>query len=107
MCLGKDIDETETLSFNDLALKNSNEVEILGITLDGSMGFNTHIKNICRKAVQKLNALLRISPYLDQGKKVLLYKSMIKSQFNYCPLVCMFCSRQSNTLINRIHERFY
>ena len=30
---------------------------------------------------------------------------MIKSQFNYCPLVWMFYSRQSNILINKIHER--
>ena len=34
MCFGKDIDDNETLSFNDLALKNCKEVEILGITLD-------------------------------------------------------------------------
>ena len=80
-------------------------MEILAITLNESMGFNNHIKNIHRKADHKLIALLRISPYLDQGKKVLLYKSMIKSQFNYCPLVWMFCSRQSNNLINRVHER--
>ena len=69
------------------------------------MNFHTHIKNICRKAGQKLSALLRISPYLDQRKKVLLYKSMIKSQFNYCPLVWMFCSRQSNNITNKVHER--
>ena len=80
-------------------------MKILGITLDRNMNFHTHIKNICRKAGQKLSALLRISPYLDQRKKVLLYKSMIKSQFNYCPLVWMFCSRQSNNLINKVHER--
>ena len=30
---------------------------------------------------------------------------MIKSQFNYCPLVWMFCSRQCNNLINKIHEQ--
>ena len=30
---------------------------------------------------------------------------MVKSQFNYCPLVWMFRSRQSNNLINKIHER--
>ena len=30
---------------------------------------------------------------------------MIKSQFNYCPLVWMFCSRESSNLINKIHER--
>ena len=80
-------------------------MDILGIILDRNKGFNTHIKNICRKAGQKLSILLRISPYLDQGKEVLLYKSMIKSQFNYCPLVWMYCSRQSNNLINRVHER--
>ena len=105
MCIGQKIDHAETLNFNNLAIKNSKEVEILGITLDRNMNFHTHIKNICRKAGQKLSALLRISPYLDQRKKVLLYKSMIKSQFNYCPLVWMFCSRQSNNLINKVHER--
>ena len=30
---------------------------------------------------------------------------MIKSQFSYCPLTLKFSSRQSNTLINKIHER--
>ena len=105
MSLGKDIDDTETLSFNDFASKNSKEVKILGITLDRNLDFNTHAKNICRKAGQKLRALLRISPYLVQGKKGLLYKSMKKSQFNYCLLVWMYCSRQSNNLMNRVHER--
>ena len=38
-------------------------------------------------------------------RKKLLCKSMIKFQFNYCPLVWMFCLRQSNNLINKIHER--
>ena len=80
-------------------------MKILGITLDRNLGFNTHAKNICRKAGQKLRALLRISPYLVQGKKGLLYKSMKKSQFNYCLLVWMYCSRQSNNLMNRVHER--
>ena len=88
-----------------MAIKNSNKVEILGITLDRNMNFHTHIKNIYRKSGQKLSALLRISPYLDQSKKVLLYKSMIKSQFNYSPLVWLFCSRQSNNLINKVHGR--
>ena len=61
-----------------MAIKNSKEVEILGIKLDINIKSHTHIKNVCRKEGKKLSALLRISPYLDQGKKVLLYKSMIK-----------------------------
>ena len=69
MCIDQKIDDAETLNFNNLAIKNSKEVEILGITLDRNMNFHTHIKNICRKAGQELSALLRISPYLDQRKK--------------------------------------
>ena len=66
MCTGQKIDDTETLNFNNFVIKNSKEVEILGITLDRNMNIRTHI---CRKAGQKLSALLRISPYLDQRKK--------------------------------------
>ena len=105
ICIGQKIDDTETLNFNNVAINCSKEVEILRIMLDRNMNFHTHIKSICRKAGQKLSALLRINTYVYQRKKVLLYKSMIKSQFNYCPLVWMFCSRQSNNLINKVHER--
>ena len=37
MCTGQKIDDAETLNFNNLAIKNSKEVEILGITLDRNM----------------------------------------------------------------------
>ena len=57
MCIDQKIDDTETLNFNNLAIKNSKEVEILGITLDRNMNFHTHVKNIFRKAGQKLSAL--------------------------------------------------
>ena len=86
-------------------IKSSKEVEILGIKIDKNLNFNNHIKSICRKAGQKLSALLRISSNLNMKQEKLLNKSTIKYQFNYCPLVWMFCSRQSNNLINKIHER--
>ena len=57
MCIDQKIDDTETLNFNNLAIKNSKEVEILGITLDRNMNFHTHVKNIFRKAGQKPSAL--------------------------------------------------
>ena len=32
-------------------------------------------------------------------------KVFIESQFEYCPLVWMFCGRQENNRINYLHER--
>ena len=85
MCLGKGLDDNEMLNFNNLTIKNSNEAEILGTKIDNNLYFNNYIKSISRKAGQKLSALLRISSNLNRRQKKLLYKSMMKSQFSYCP----------------------
>ena len=38
-------------------------------------------------------------------KLKMIMKAFVLSQFNYCPLVWMFHSRELNNRINRIHER--
>ena len=69
MCLGKSLDDNEMFNFNNLTIKNSKEVEILGIKIDNNLNFNNHIKSICWKAGQKLSALLRISSNLNMRQK--------------------------------------
>ena len=63
-------------------MKTSKEIEILGIKIDNKLNCNNHIKSICRKAGQKVSALLRKTSKLNMRQKKLLYKLMIKSQFN-------------------------
>ena len=106
MCIRKNASHSELLNLSDLNLKNCKEVEVLGMTIDRNLNFKGHIKNVCRKAGQKLNALLRISSHINTDKKASLYKSIIKFQFTYCPLIWMFCFRQSDNLINKLHESF-
>ena len=80
-------------------------MKILGVTIDEKLSFNSHIKTLCMKASQKLGALSRMSHCLNKTEKSLIFNSMIKSHFNYCPLLWMFCSRTSNNRINKLHER--
>ena len=47
----------------------------------------------------------RISNQLNDSEKALPFNAVVKSQFNYCPLIWMFCSGPSNNMINRAHER--
>ena len=49
--------------------------------------------------------LYRISYFINQNKRKILVNTVAKSQFNYAPLVWMFCSRNANNMINTIHER--
>ena len=104
MCLGKDT-RNETFIFRGLVMKNSKEQKILGVTIDNKLTFKSHIKNLCKKASQKIGALSRLSNHLNDSQKRLILNSIVKSQFSYFPLVWMFCSRTSNNMINKAHER--
>ena len=96
---------SDTINLNGTKLASSSYENLFGILIDRDLSFDKHIKSLCRKAGQKLNTLARISNYLTHNQKRLLLNSIIKSQFSYCPLIRMFCSRSLNNLISRIHKR--
>ena len=80
-------------------------VKLLGITIDNELKFDKCVAEICAKANRKLSVLLRLSKFLCLDKRRTLFKSFTEAQFKYCPLIWMFCSRNSNKKINRFHER--
>ena len=88
----------------EFVINNSNEEKRLGIKIDSKLSFENHVWSLCKKASQKLHALARIANSMDLSKCKFLMKSFVSSQFNYCPLICMFLSRELNHRINRIHE---
>ena len=83
----------------------SSNQKLLGVILDKDLKFDKHISFICKKAGRKLNALARITRFLSQEKRRVLMKSFVESQFNYCPLIWMFCGKEMNNKINKIHEK--
>ena len=83
----------------------SQSEKLLGVTIDRNLHFNNHLANICKKVSQKVFALSRVSKLLPFHRKRVLFNAFIKSQFSYCLLIWMFCSRQLNRKINHIHER--
>ena len=94
-----------SLNIGSVRIKESTEEKLLGVILDKTLCFKQQVRSICKKAGQKLHALSRISHFLDTEKLKRIMKAFILSQFNYCPLVWMFCDRTLNNKVNRIHER--
>ena len=86
-------------------IRNSSCEKLLGVFFDSKLTFQSHIDNICKKASQKLNAISRITPYMDLNKKRLAANAFFMAQFNYCPLIWMRHNRTYNNKINRLHER--
>ena len=77
----------------------------LGITIENKLKFDKHIANISFTANQNLRVLSILASLLTFDKNRVLYKAVFESQFKYCPLNWMFCSRSGNSRINKLHER--
>ena len=87
-----------------LYLRRKKLWRILGAVIDKKLVFDSHINSLCKKACQKLSRLSRILDFIDLKTMQMLFQSIIKSQFIYCPLIRIFCSRKSNNVINKIYE---
>ena len=74
-------DAQSSFSYDNITIKNLSEDKILGITIDNKLTFKSHLKNICKKANQKLNALARITKFTSPFQRKTLLNSFIKSNF--------------------------
>ena len=92
-------------NINENRISNTKSEKILGVTFDNRWNFNHHISNICKTADNKVHALARLSNYMDQDKKRILFNSYFLSQFCYCPLMWMNQSKSINNRINSLRER--
>ena len=93
------------IHINNVKIKNSNKVTLLGIKIDKKLTFKKHISELCRRASYKLHTLLRTKKYLTVEKAKLLANAFINSQFNYAPLIWMLANKSPINKILKIHER--
>ena len=90
---------------NDAMLNLTDDMTVLGITIDSQLNFNVHVSNMCNKAGRQLNVLQRLKGSLDCSSRCSIYKSFIMSNFNYCPVVWMFTSKSSLSKLEGIQKR--
>ena len=92
--LGKSTRQSIILNINNVEIRESSSVVLIGLTTDNRLTFKDHINILLRRASFKLHALRRIRKYLTAVKAKLLYNAFINSQFNYAPIIWMFFHKQ-------------
>ena len=80
-------DEPIEIRVSESLIKNNTCEKLLGVKIDNKLSFDTHVKGLCKKANNKLRALVRATPYMSLEKRKLLMNSFFNAQFNYCPLI--------------------
>ena len=105
MILGKSTRQSIILNINNLKIRESSSVVLLGLTIDNRLTFKDHISILLRRASFKLHTLRRIRKYLTAVKARLLYNAFINSQFNYASIIWMFCHKQDYLKIEKIQYK--
>ena len=100
MILNRKNHRRQRMVINSIIVKESNEVILLRITIDNKLVFKRHMNNLCKTVQYKLDALTCIRKYLTLDKAILT-----NSQFNYAPLIWMFCRKALYHKIEKIHHR--
>ena len=93
MFLGRKDMSKLCLNIKGHLISSRKHVKPLGITIDSSLKFEAHVKELCKKVNLKVHALGRLRPILGEQKSKLIFNSMIMSKFSYCPLIWLFCSK--------------
>ena len=105
MIHGKSTRQSIILNINNVKIRESSSVVLLGLTIDNQRTFKDHINILLRRASFKLHALRRIRKYLTAVKAKLFYNAFINSQFNYASIIWMFFHKQVYLKIEKIQYK--
>ena len=78
---------------------------MLGIELDNKLSFEKHTQDLIRNAGGQLNFMVSKKRFLNQEAKRVLIESYFIANFNYCPLVWMFCNKKLTNKQELIQKR--
>ena len=103
--LSRDRVDQFDISLDGHVISRGNSFKMLGVTLDDNFNFNEHVRNICQTASCQINALKRISNFLNEQCRMNVYKSFISANFNYCPIVWLFCGKTNLKKLAKLNGR--
>ena len=83
MFLGRKDMSKLCLNISGNLISSSNQVKLLGVSIDNSLKFQAHVKELCRKVNLKVNAFIRLRPFLGEQKSKLIVNSVLRDNVQF------------------------
>ena len=80
-----------SITVNGKDIMESDNLELLGLTIDCGLNVNLHISNVCKKVSQRIGAIVRQRKLIPTEGKLHLFKAAILPHLTCCHLVWHFC----------------
>ena len=98
-------DDKTSITVNGKDIMESDNLELLGVTIDCGLNFNLHISNVCKKASQRIGVIMRLRNLIPTEAKLHLFKAAILPHLTYCHLVWHFFRALVTRRLERVQER--
>ena len=87
---GEEATPTE-VTIDNHAIQNTEQIQLLGITLDNKLSFTHHLATVSRRTSRRIGVLMTLRKLIPTETKLHIYKSAVLPYFQYCSLVWHFC----------------
>lgn len=84
------------IKIDDVTLENVKDAKLLGVTIDQSLTWSTHLNLLGKKISKKLGVLRRLRCFMSNDALLKVYNSIIFPHFNYCCTVWCSSKNKSN-----------
>ena len=93
------------LNIEGSKVPTTGHIKLLGMEIYSKLTFNKHIETLCSKVNKKVSAFARLNNYISREQAITVCNAVILSNFNYCPLIWLFCNKGANKEIDHTHKR--
>ena len=93
------------LFFGATKIQLSEQMEVLGVSIDSKLTWSSHLSNICKRAGQRLGALRKLANKLDAKGRANVYKTQVRSIMEYSCLAWMNASETTLRQLDHIQKK--
>ena len=94
-----------TLSMAGHSLPNEDRVSLLGVTLSNSLGWSTHIRQVARRASQRLGVLFRARAFFNSQQLFMLYKAQVRPVMEFCSHIWSSGPKSDLVILDHIQRK--
>ena len=76
-----------SIALGDVQIQPSDTVKSLGVTIDSTLSFSTHVNNVCRAAHFHIRALRHIRKSVSENVALTVASAMVGARLDYCNAV--------------------
>ena len=87
------------------SIEQVGELKYLGVWLDSSLKFTSHISKMSSKISSAIGVISRISRYLPVVQRKMLYNAMVLPYFNYCSITWSTADQNHLNILERLQKR--